>query len=71
MRKPPGKIDPDVTAILTEQARVRVLKQTIKQISHSTGLARSTVQSHLSRLVKRERQKVVSHGTSEDAHSQG
>jgi hypothetical protein len=68
MRRPPGKVDTEITAFLTEQARLRVLTKTLKQISHSTGLARSTVQSHLSRLVKRERQKVVSHGTKDQSH---
>ena len=67
MRRPPGKITAEVTAILSEQARLRVLTKTMKQIAHTTGLNRSTVQSHLARLVSRERQKVVSHGTSETA----
>lgn len=70
MRRPPGKIDTQVAALLSEQAKLRVLTKTLKQIAHSTGLNRSTVQTHLSRLVKRERQKVVSHGTSGAAHSE-
>jgi predicted ArsR family transcriptional regulator len=71
MRRPPGKVDAEVNAVLTEQAKLRVMTKTLKQIAHATGLNRSTVQTHLSRLVRRERQKVVSHGTNKDPHSAG
>ena len=65
MRRPPGKITTEVDAVLDQQAQLRVLTKTMKQIAYETGLNRSTIQSHLARRISRERQKVVSHGTSE------
>lgn len=70
MRKPPGHVNVFVN-LLEEQARLRAQVLTIKQITHRTGLNRSTVQSHLSRLTERERQKAVSHGTSDKSNSVG
>lgn len=59
MRRPPGRVDAEVTALLTEQAKLRVLTKTLKQIAHSTGLNKSTVQRYMDAFVKRERQKVA------------
>lgn len=73
MRKSPGKVR-SAHELIAEQAAYRLPILTIKEIAHLAGLDRSTVQVHLSRELsrlkrERERQKVVSHGTSEHSHS--
>jgi len=66
MRRTPGKVDATVTALLSEQAKLRVLTKTLKQIAHCTGLDRSTIQRYLHAEVKRERQKVAPHADSSE-----
>lgn len=63
-----GKLTLEVAAILDREARLRVQSLTLKELAHATGLNRSTVQTHLARLIDHYRQKVVSHETNGEAH---